>query len=269
MNPLFGECLVDWQEEYKLLKLAVRSSFKPEFLISGSPYGTQRRRIVPTNEFETARFEFAAQKYNLIKENDDLNGLDQKDSATKKEFSQIGLFSQSKYGTSCDNNRGNGASVYLSLLKAPHFEPYKQGVATIDNDEPRPDVVDQGFHRIPWSIKLFTQTETIVDVVNFANEYNTPIISCKSPNKIKNLSFLSVKPGNVRLEWMKLQEPIIKEVEDQFYRPGPTESAVVLRLVEYEGKDTECEIEFNELMVMKAFAVDMLERIQKKIKITE
>jgi alpha-mannosidase len=250
---IYGECLIDWQEEYKLLKLAIRTSFDSEDLISGVPYGIQRRRVVPQTVFEKARFEFASQQFNWL-------------SASKTdietEFNSLGLFSQSKYGTSCDNNRNLGASVYLSLLKAPHFEPYKEGVATLDDDNPRNDIVDQGFHRIPWCIKLFTSSDSLIDVIRFARDYNTPIISIKSNNKIKPISFVSIEPKNIELEWVKLQEEELKEASDFFYRPNPTETAVIARIVEYEGKESIGKITFNEkLPVKKVFEVDMLERV--------
>ncbi len=252
-SVIYGEYLIDWQEEYKLLKIAVRSSFDSEELISGVPYGIQKRRIEPKTVFEKARFEFPSQQFNL------LAGSTRN---TDTEFSSLGLFSQSKYGTSCDNNRNLGASVYLSLLKAPHFEPYKEGVATLDDDEPRNDIVDQGFHRIPWCVKLFTSSESISDVIRFAREYNIPVISIKSNNKIKPISFVSLEPKNIELEWIKLQEEELKEASEFFYRPGPTETAIIARIVEYEGKEAIGKLNFNEkLSIKKVFEVDMLERV--------
>ena len=249
---IFGALLIDLQEEYKLLKLAVRTSFPSEYLISGVPYGIQKRGFAPKTVFEKARFEFASQQFNLIQ-----------NSEKGHEYSSIALFSQSKYGTSCDNNNNLGGSVYLSILKAPHFEPFKVGVASIDDDNPRHDVVDQGFHRVPWAIKLFKESETLIDVIRCARDYNIPIISSKTINKNKSISFLQLEPKNVELEWIKIQEEELKEASEFFYRPGPNETAIIARIVEYEGKSTQAKLTFNEVLkVKKAFEVDMLERIE-------
>ena len=55
----------------------------------------------------------------------------------------------------------------------------------------------------------------------------------------------------------------MRDAPDWFYNPGMAELAFIIRCVEYDGKQTNCEISVSrKLNIKKVLEVDLLERIK-------
>jgi alpha-mannosidase len=248
MPYIFGETLINWQEEWKILKLSVDMDFDNQDVYCGNQFGFQKRSTKPKTVYQKAKYEYAYQQYAFWKHS----------AHDPNSFGSVAFYSQSKYGMS-----GKDGNCEFTFLKAPQFEKPDLKYATLDDDfETRSKFVDHGFHRIPWAIELFTTEPSITDVTKQAYNYNKPFLTVPTGLDHKPISFISLDSPNVLIHTVKEIESYMRDAPDWFYNPGMADLAFIVRCVEYEGTETKCKINFNDnLTLKKAIEVDMLERI--------
>ena len=100
---IYGESLINWQEEYKILKLRVDTAYNCTDIICGNPYGVQKRKTVPTTVYEEAMFETAYQQFAMWRTHSD------HESEQSPWPNGIAMYSQTKYGM---NARGGCCSSF-------------------------------------------------------------------------------------------------------------------------------------------------------------
>jgi alpha-mannosidase len=244
---IYGELLVDWQEDHKLLKLGIDTRFSTSEVFCGVPYGIHKRSTQPKNTYQEAMIEYNFQQFAF------LPGLQ-----PIGDISGVAMYSQSKYGMVAI-----GGKMEMSLLKAPFFEKPDLRYATLDYDAPQSPIVDRGFHHIPWAIEFCTTSKKIEDILRSGYEYNQPLIALRSDYEHPSLSFMSISPSNVLLTQIKEIEAYMRDAPDWFYNPGMGEIGVILRCVEFLGQETLCQISINPKLNIKSVQeVDLLERVR-------
>jgi alpha-mannosidase len=246
---IYGELLIDWQEEYKLLKLALDTRLDSDRVFCGSPYYIQSRTTIPRTTYEEAQFEFAFQQFAF------LPGV----KANFGNITGIVMYSQSKFGM-----YARGGLMEMSLLKAPHFEPPDLKYATLDSDAPQGKIVDRGFHHIPWAVEFVSPAKSLLEIVRTAYEYNNPLIALETDYAHDPQSFLSINAPNVLLSTVKEIEIFLRDAPDWFYQPGMGELPFIIRCVEMEGNQVPCTIQLSpRLDIKRVQEVDLLERIRE------
>jgi alpha-mannosidase len=246
---LYGELLVDWQEEYHILKLALDTQLTGKMVHCGTPFGIQQRPAIPRTAYQEAMFEYPFQQFAYL----------QSDLTPDGNCTGIAMYSQSKFGMWV-----SGGLMEMTLLKAPHFAPADKNYATLDPDAPHCPVVDRGFHRIPWAVELIPKSKTLMDIVRTGYEYNIPPIGFEAEYAHSDTSFISCDQPNVILHTVKEIEAWMRDAPDWFYNPGMNELVFIIRCVEYLGQETKCSLQLDShLDIKRVQEVDLLERIHQ------
>ncbi len=246
---IYGETLIDWQEDHKILKLTVDTKFDSAEILCGNPYGIQKRSTKPETVYQKAMIEYAFQQFASWSAKEALFG----------KFKTVNFYSQSKYGMSAE-----GGTAEFSMLKAAYFEKPNMQYATLDDDyDTRSKIIDVGFHRIPWAVEFLDEKKDLIYTIKSAYEYNYPMIAAPTGVSHPEISFLSIDKPNVLILALKEMEKWMRDAPDWFYKPQMSEIPFVVRIVEHEGKETKCKMTIDKLLdIKKAFEVDLLERIK-------
>lgn len=186
---------VDWHERRKLLKVAFALNVEADSATYEIPYGTIGRSGHPRTKAERAKFEVPGQRWA------DVSGPGY----------GVSLLNDSKYGWDYHGN-----VLRLSLLRAPLW----------------PDsLADRGRHTFRFAVYPHAGDWRAAATERRAAEYNVPLVAREEPAHPGRLgrafSFVSVRPDNVHVSWLKRAEDT---------------DAFVLRLVEWHGQPAEARI---------------------------
>lgn len=232
-------------------------------LICEIPYGSLKRKIVPETEFEKAKWEFPAQKWVAI--SDQNYG--------------IVLANDSKYGF---NSTKKG--LYMTLLNTPHYptDPFFSYIKQVPRKE-REKYIDQGHHIINYALKIFEGDWVKAEVWKFGYEFNYPLLFEKIKKDYDNQrviekcldtetkrdiikfiqkenSLIEISEPNIILEVIKPHETIPMGKFGQKVFQKDIKEGLILRLYETTGKTTSCHIKFNDFFKLKTvFETDLLE----------
>ncbi|MGQ4876176.1 MAG: alpha-mannosidase [Promethearchaeia archaeon] len=253
---------IDVHDKFLLFKTRFPMDLDTNELRGEIPYGYKTRKIIPETEYEKGKWEFPAQKYVDISENN---------------FG-VTILNNSKYGWS-KNEKG----VYLTLLHTPPRPPtpFYSYLDLVPKEE-REKYVDIGFHSAEYSLWIHKGGFHDAKPWKKGYEYNYPVIIYKKPkkkmqlifdgieikDKFKNVfqkefSIASVSEDSVILQVIKFPEKILLEkLNHEKFSIGKNSQILILRLFETSGIPQEnVEISFNNtIKIIKAIETDLLER---------
>ncbi|MHA1395746.1 MAG: glycoside hydrolase family 38 C-terminal domain-containing protein [Promethearchaeota archaeon] len=175
---IYFDISTDWQEDHKLLKFVVEPAFKSKEIYSGLQYGYIKRSSVPNNQFTQyrAKFEYPNQQWSCVF------------GKIEDQKYCIGILNRNKYGIFA-----MGSKMMLSLEKAANFEKYKS-VATLDDDNPRPNITDLGFNRFSAAVHITKSDQITVATLKSKGDLNTNN-SQYSKNGLEELDMLPWRRG--------------------------------------------------------------------------
>nr|MDO8111733.1 glycoside hydrolase family 38 C-terminal domain-containing protein [Candidatus Sigynarchaeota archaeon] len=249
MKIVYHDICVNWQEDHKLLKYRVHPTFDADKVRCGMQYGSIIRATIPKNRFTDykAKYEYPTQQWNSVAGDVECKHV------------LVTLLNRNKYGLFC-----KGSTMELSLLKAAKHEKWTSA-ATLDPDDPRPTLIDRGFHRLSVAIKI----QGIEELESFdwyaGYEFNTPFSTLPVPRlPLLNLFILEGDTGSINIGAVKMLDapPGGKNQHPDWYISTEGDHAwIVLRLAEYLGKNCEVRMHFNlAIHVMNCIELDLLER---------
>lgn len=163
---VYHDILVNWQENHKLLKYKVEPVFSADMVSCGMQVGAITRASVPKNRFTDykAKYEYPVQQWASV------------EGCVDGKTARVTLLTRNKYGMFC-----KGSTMELSLLKSAHFERHTPA-ATLDPDDPRPQLIDRGFWRLSVATMIGNAQPGWVDSWRAGEEFNTPFSSLPCPN---------------------------------------------------------------------------------------
>ena len=126
--------IIDWQEQHRLLKYRVSTSYRGRFARFGTPFGSILRPQLPGTQADEAMWEVPGSRWAAVTD-DDGTGL--------------ALISAARYGFSCREG-----DLGLSLLRSPNFP------GTGDGATDSPEFTDQGRHDIAFALGAHRATTT-------------------------------------------------------------------------------------------------------------
>jgi alpha-mannosidase len=250
---------MDVKDKNILIKILFPFDLDTNSTFSEIPYGVKERKIKPQTEFQKGKWEFPAQKW--ITMSDDDYG--------------INLVNDCKYGFSTNRH-----GLSMSLLVTTHYPIgfYFSYIKTVPKSL-RKNHIDLGKHTMKYAIKFYKGNWQAGEPWKYGYEFNYPIISLpikKFENRISNeqereerfsenlSSFLSNNSGfleatesNIILQAMKKSEPNVfykhKTNMDHF-------KSFILRFYETAGLETKCKFKFLPFISIKKIReTDLLE----------
>jgi alpha-mannosidase len=278
-SQIHYEITVDWQEKHKLLKFRVFPQFDTEEVTSGMQYGSIKRTTIPKNRFTDykAKYEYPNQQWSSV------NGfIENGEERNPSHNYRVTLLNRNKYGIFTA-----GSCMELSLLKSAKFTS-PTSAATLDDDNPRPEYIDRGFHRLSVAIDITEVNDVpIMPEWRLGYEYNYPFNSLENntQNLMHNWFDLSKIPTNIHIGALKIAESIPQgnnphpewflQHENDQQDKKVISHWIILRLAEYEGRLTDVEIQLNliieksKLIIGECVELDMLERILDRKEMTK
>ncbi|MBD3350323.1 MAG: hypothetical protein GF364_02450, partial [Candidatus Lokiarchaeota archaeon] len=256
---IYYDITVDWQEDHKLLKFRTKPSFNGDKIKCGIQYGAIERATTPQNRFINyeAKFEYPTQQWTSTT------------GRINDELIEIILLNRNKYGIFA-----KGTQIELSLLKAAEFHK-PTSAATLDDDDPRPRLIDRGFNRLSTAVTFRRITSNNQFNWKSGYAYNYPFISNKGVaninGNIDGISLFEINPKceNIFIGAVKIAEKCPKGInpnETWFYKNESGHVGLVLRIIEYYGKKTSFNIKFSDdIFINNVSETDMLERIYKNM----
>lgn len=264
-DVLHFETKMDIKDKYLLFKMKFPMDLNTNEIISEIPYGIISRPSKPTTKFEKAKWEFPAQKWLAMSD---------------QQFGFI-LSNKGKYGYSYMKN-----ALYMTLLLTPHYpiSYFYSNIKTVPNDS-RQDYIDQGTHVINYALKVHEGNWIKAKAWQFGYEFNYPLLikeinskKIQNEDSIKELipldlirkfsnslkkesSLISVSEPNIILQVIKPNEIIpLGKKNKEIYR-NQLKNALILRLFETAGIPCTCSLHFNQdlLKIEEAIETDMLE----------
>ena len=249
---IYGETLVEWTEKLNTLYLNIGTQIQSLKISLGSQYFIDKKDLMLNNLEEIEGKE---------RKNISFQQFASWENKTQKFGNFIGMavYSQTKYGLTLQN--GNKELSLLNSTKIP--EPDKSLTILDEDFTYRTKFNDRGFHRIPWGIEFYPESKEKMGILKSAMEYNIPMILVPTNAVHESISFFQIDQSNVFITSIKEIEEFMRDAPDWFYNPGMAELAFIIRCVEYDGKQTNCEISVNQkLTIKKVIEVDLLERIK-------
>ncbi len=249
---IHGETLVEWAEKLKILNLNIGTQIQSSKISLGSQYFIDENAIKLKNSEgleEREREKLSFQQFAFWENRNQNFG----------KFLGMAVYSQTKYCLTLQN--GNKE---LSLLNSTKLPDPDKSLAILDEDFAyRSKYNDWGFHRIPWAFEFYSESKKKVEILKSATEYNVPMILVPTNAVHESISFFQIDQSNVLITTIKEIEEFMRDAPDWFYNPGMAELAFIIRCVEYNGKQTNCEISVSrKLNIKKVLEVDLLERIK-------
>jgi len=253
---------IDANDEWLLFKTRFPFELDTNLLTGEIAYGNIKRKLTPETEMEKGKWEFPAQKYVDISEED---------------FG-ITIINKSKYGFSITNK-----GLYLTLLHTPlrAHSPFFSHLDLVPKEE-RTKYVDIGFHSIEYAIWIHHGDFVSSAAWEKGYEYNYPLIferyekelpslpeffDIEINERFKNIireefSVVSVSNQNIILQVIKLPEKIILKSSQNKIQCDENNAVLIIRLFETAGNSqNDVEIEFdNVFRINKVIEVDLLER---------
>ncbi len=251
-SMIYGETLVHWAEKLKTLNLNLGTNIKSSKISLGSQFFIDKKEIKSNNsenEEKIKRKFFPFQQFAYWENKNQHFG----------NFIGLAVYSQTKYCLTLQN--GNKEMSLLSSTKLPAPD---KSLTILDEDvEYISKYNDNGFHRIPWAIEFYSKSKRQIEILKSASEYNVPMILAPTNAVHESISFFQIDKTNVLITAIKEIEEYMRDAPDWFYNPGMAELAFIIRCVEYDGKQTNCEITVSQkLNIKKVIEVDLLERIE-------
>ncbi|MHA1150478.1 MAG: alpha-mannosidase [Promethearchaeota archaeon] len=247
-------------DKYLLFKTRFPINLTTNELRGEIPYGYKIRKILPSTEYEKGKWEFPAQKYVDLSDED---------------FG-VTIINNSRYGWS-KNEKG----VYLTLLHTPirAHTPFFSHLDLVPKKE-RTEYVDFGFTSIEYALWLHEGDFIKSKAWQKGYEYNYPLLFEKYNKnmaklkefeineKFKNLfqvelSVLSISNPNVILQVIKPPEiTFLKKFDHSSFECDKDSKLLILRLFETSGiAQNDVEIEVNNILKINyAMETDLLER---------
>ena len=242
-SPIIGlTTYTDMHWKETLIKVEFNSTIKTDKVWAEIPYAVIARPTHPKTPAEKARWEMPCQKW--IDLNDSNFGL--------------ALFNRGKYGFSLN---GDGTGYRLSIVKsAKHPKPMPEAkkVNLLYIAFPTKHT-DQGEHWAYLALYPHSGTWQRAKVYKRAYEFNTPLVAVRAPiqkagQKVSQ-SLFTLKSESAYIA-------SVKKAED--------DDALILRVVEAEGKDTKVKITVNPLFrIENACETDLLELNPKPVKFND
>ncbi len=263
-NQLRVRIKLNMRNKEIVVKYFVPVDFQNKNVYTDSAYGTAKRSRVPESEMQLAKFEFPMHKWVDISDND---------------FG-VSIFSKDRYGASA-----NHLGMAVTLVRTPKHPTSKWYPTTqLIRWKDRRKHTDMGFHVFDLAIYPHEKAWNHSDVHQKAEQFNVPIfVNDFQPSSfitdlpepevhrmmenvrklqkpfatvnIDNVTITSIKPAEMPYE-------ILSEHEDYEF-DGKT---IIVRAVEWLGKDSACEISFNpEFKIKNIHEADLLERKITKI----
>ncbi|MBN2153772.1 MAG: hypothetical protein JW839_20105 [Candidatus Lokiarchaeota archaeon] len=245
---VYHDVLVDWQEDHKLLKYKVDPAFGSECVCCGMQFGSILRATVPKNRFTAykAKYEYPVQQWSAVE-----GQIDGKNAS-------VVLLNRNKYGTFC-----RGATMELSLLKSARYERHTSA-ATLDADDPRPQLIDRGFWRL--SVAVWIRHEHVGGDNSWraGEEFNTPFSSLVGSTPGLVPFKIAGNGGSVSITAVKVLDDAPGGVNPHpgwFLRAQAGQPWIVFRLAEQEGIQGRVTIAFDQsLEVNDCIELDLIER---------
>jgi len=249
-NVVYHDVLVDWQEDHKLLKYQVIPAFESDSVRCGMQFGSITRDTTSKNKFTdyNAKYEYPVQQWASI--SGQIDGVP----------ATVSLLNRNKYGIFT-----RGSTMELSLLKGAKFERHDRA-ATLDDDDPRPRLIDRGFWRLSVAIDA-SSVEDEQATWKSAEQFNQPFISATNVAEFALLPGFTITntTGSIRVSAVKvLNDPPAgnNPHPECFLEKEPETTWVVFRLVEEDGMTSEATISFTEVHVPEMCReLDLLERV--------
>lgn len=264
---------LDIKDKNLLIKLRLPIELNSNETISEIPYGAIKRIIIPKTEFQKGKWEFPAQKW--IAMSDQNYG--------------IVLANDSKYGFSTDQK-----SLSMSLLVTTHYPIsfYFSHIKRVPKGQ-KQKYMDLGKHSVNYALKVYQGNWIEANVWKFGYEFNYPCISMKidghfqisksiknypSENKLKKLlilvekgnDFINISEPNIILQVFKSHEKNPKKEYSHVDLQNFYRNNLIIRLYETCGLESKCRIKLTtEVKIKEVFETDLLELkiINKNIKI--
>ncbi|HME55151.1 MAG TPA: glycoside hydrolase family 38 C-terminal domain-containing protein [Candidatus Lokiarchaeia archaeon] len=247
---VYHEIYVNWHEDHKLLKYKTVPAFDSDTVRCGMQFGSIIRDTLAKNRFTDyiAKYEYPTQQWNSVQGSIDGTPV------------HVALLNRNKHGLFC-----KGSTMELSLLKAARFEKWT-GAATLDPDDPRPTLIDRGFHRLSMAIKIGTGDNQNAIEWRAGTEFNVPFSSVLGrETPLPQVVIVDNSIANVEIGTVKM----LDQAPSGEYPPSewliPEDGActwILLRLTEYSGLKTDMHVDFGTCLQLKAcIETDMLERV--------
>ncbi len=151
----------------------------------------------------------------------------------------------------------------IPLIESHKYQkPNKKSIAT-DVDYPkRSDWSDQGILQIPWMIIPDCPLDQKNRMYKMISALKNPLVAIPSHAHHALLNFFTIDREHIILSHVKEAEQFIRQAPTWFYNPTMADIPIIIRLVEAEGRQTECNLQFaEEIHISKVFNADLLERI--------
>ncbi len=245
---------IDWQERSKFLRTEFATTLDAEHYATGIPYGVIER---PTNSklpLQRGMWEVPGSKFIDMSDRENNAGL------------AILVFD--KYGFNCD--RGE---IGISLLRSPKYGPPSPTDARWYDESSkklRKKTKDLGNHSIRWAIYPHEGDRTEANVYQKAESFNfSPLAislsnkanrnpeSQKTNNSLINASLFGPTIDAQNIHIYAIKAPYTPEVKVPVKHQEDT--PIVIRLFEFQGKDTTCTLEWKDFEPFEAIECNLLE----------
>jgi alpha-mannosidase len=246
---VYHDILVNWQEDHKLLKYKVEPAFDTESVRCGMQFGSIARATVPKNRFTDykAKYEYPVQQWSAVE--GDVGG----------KVSSVILLNRNKYGMFC-----RGSAMELSLLKAAKYEKHTSA-ATLDPDDPRPQLIDRGFWRLSVAAMIGGERVGGDNSWRAGEEFNTPFSSLPGSTSTPMPFTIVGDAGSVCITAVKVLDGIpggANPHPEWFLRTQEGQPWILFRLAEQEGTQGRVTIAFDRPLEVTDYAeLDLLERV--------
>lgn len=246
---VYHDIYVNWQEDHKLLKYQVAPTFDTGIVRCGMQFGSIDRDTMATNRFTDykVKYEYPTQEWNSVQGEVDSTPV------------IVVLLNRNKHGLFC-----KGSTMELSLLKAAKFEKWTSA-ATLDADNPRPILIDRGFHRLSVAIKIDRGDSQAISNWRAGIEFNTPFSSLQGQGtSIKPLVAIDPDMSNIEICTIKALDLVpggANPHPDWYIRRDQGLTWILARIVEHDGAGTDVTLNLATNLNLEACAeTDMLER---------
>lgn len=254
---------VDVHDKYLLFKTRFPFKFDTNKLHAEIPYGYLERKIIPETKMEKGKWEFPAQKYVDISDNE----------------MGISIINNSKYGFS-SNEKG----VYLTLVHTPPraSSPFFSYLDIVPKEE-RTKYVDIGLNKTRYAIKIHENDFKESKAWRYGYEFNYPLLASTSsldaPKKSKlkeslvhkrfkkllkaNSQFIKILNPNIILQAIKPPEPeILEYLGEEGIKIEENSKCLIMRFFETSGEKQEnVTMQFHDSLKIKRITdTDLLER---------
>ncbi|MFO8017684.1 MAG: glycoside hydrolase family 38 C-terminal domain-containing protein [Promethearchaeia archaeon] len=255
---------IDVHDKYLLFKTRFPFNLNTNELAGEIPYGYLKRKIIPNTKMEEGKWEFPAQKYVDVSEED----------------RGITIVNNSKYGFSA-NEKG----IYLTLVHTPAraSSPFFSHLDLVPKQE-RTKYVDIGLNRTSYAIKIHKGGFKEAAAWRNGYEYNYPLLTAaRNDQNLQNkiqlsdpyvhkrfkrifkepCSLVHVTNPNIILQTIKPPERImINHLGDDGIKMKESTTFLILRLFETAGETQEnVELQCHDALEIKnVVETDLLER---------